>query len=323
MNDTARIYAAGFYSASGVKTINGVASNLARPDHILESYFYIGKNHEADAIRKDKRTIFLDSGAFSMFTQGVEVDLDKYAQFIKDNSDIIHVASNLDVIGRDQEQGSYDNQKYLEKLGVSIGPVHHARDRDDWLKRYLDEKYPYIFLGGMVPETTNYLRDWLDHIWERYLTNPDGTARVKIHGFGLTTLELMLRYPWFSLDSTAWVMNSRYGICFVDIEGKTYKVHFSDQSPSRFDDGGWHYSTLKPAEKKKVDDRLAAVEATRIKDVDTELWLEEKAGFKQGYNAEAMSKMYGWRDGWNIDYFNRVQARIPKTFHRVQSGLFV
>lgn len=325
-----KIYAAGYYSASGVRTVNGLASNLSRPDHVLESYFYIGKNHEAQKIRDDKRTIFLDSGAFSMFTQGVEVDLSKYAQFIIDNRDIIHIASNLDVIGKDAEQGTYDNQQALERLlenhELDVKPVHHARDKDTWLRRYMDEGYEDIFLGGMVPESTPYLRGWLDHVFSEIICDGAGLPRVRIHGFGLTTLELMLRYPWFSVDSTAWVMNSRYGICFMDIDGRTFKVHFSDQSPTRHDDGGWHYKTLKPAEKKKVDERLEVAEIARraspAYDAETEEELEEKTGFKQGYNAEALSKMYGWRDHWNINYFNRVQSRGIEKFVREQKGLF-
>ena len=93
----------------------------------------------------------MDSGAFSAFTLGAKLDLNKYARYLRQNADIVHVASNVDVIGRDKEQETYDNQKLLENLlGPNIVmPVHHVRDHDDWLKRYIDEGYDYIFIGGM------------------------------------------------------------------------------------------------------------------------------------------------------------------------------
>jgi len=318
-----RIYMAGFYQASGASTPNAFASSLADPAHVLESYHYLGPNiRQIRRIRDLGKTIFVDSGAFSMFTQGVEVDLDAYAQWIKDHADISHVASNLDVIGRGQEEATYKNQKYLESLGIKIQPVHHARDHDDWLRRYLDEGYDYIFLGGMVPETTNYLRDWLDHVWERHLCNPDGTAKVKVHGFGLTVLDLMKRYPWFSVDSTSWVMNSRFGSIYLDLKHRDFKVDFSDQSPRQRDDNSWHFNTLKPREKDIVVARLEELDKIRPRNPEIEARVEEATGIKQGYNPEALSKMYGWRDHFNINYFRRMQERTTTKFIREQGGFF-
>jgi hypothetical protein len=318
-----RIYAAGYYSAYGTRSVNAQVTMRSRPDFVLESYHYMNE-HRAETIKKEGGNIFLDSGAFSMFTKGITVDLQAYADFIKTHGDIIHISSNLDVIGQGNEQGSYDNQKILEGYGVDIKPVHHARDKDGWLQRYLDEGYQHIFLGGMVPETTDYLREWLDHVWEKYLTNPDGTAKVKVHGFGLTVLSLMFRYPWYSLDSTSWVMTSRFGSCYLDLPkaGRSYKVDFSSQSMKRFDDNSWHYDSLKPAEKRVVDERLEELEALRQKDPEVEEWLEKQTGIKQGYNAEALAKMFGWRDHFNIQYFNRQQASGVTKFVREQGGLF-
>ena len=150
---------------------------------VLESYHYF-KGIKVDAFREraaehDLKTFFLDSGAFSMFTQGIDIDLNAYANYIKQNQDLIHVSSNVDEIGRGKEQESYDNLKTLESLGVKVQPVHHARDEDKWLVRQLEEGYDYIFLGGMVPESTPYLKAWLDRMWEKYLTNPGNSSHMK------------------------------------------------------------------------------------------------------------------------------------------------
>ena len=73
----------------------------------------------------------------------------------------------------------------------------------------------------MVKQSSKTVRRWLDHVWHYYLTNPDGTPKVKVHGFGLTARELMFRFPWGSVDSTSWMHTSRYGGVLMD-------HHFSD-----------------------------------------------------------------------------------------------
>lgn len=317
-----KVYMAGFYSAHGAGTPNAMISGISDPKFVLESYHYMD-NRKAEAIRKLKKTIFLDSGAFSMFTQGVEVDLKAYAKYIEENADIIHVASNLDVIGRGNEQGSWDNQKELEGYGAVICPVHHARDADYWLEKYLAEGYDYIFLGGMVPETTQYLREWLDHVWGKFLTNPDGSAKVKVHGFGLTVLSLMLRYPWYSVDSTSWVMTSRYGSVYLDFpDGKRIKVDFSDQSTKQREVNSWHYKVMRPDEQKIIRDRLAQLELTRAKNPEVEKLVFEATGMVQGYTPEALAAMYGWRDHLNIDFFNRLCSDDQTFFSQEQPKLF-
>ena len=42
---------------------------------------------------------FLDSGAFSAFTQGAEIDIQEYIEFIKEHKDYLEAYANLDVIG--------------------------------------------------------------------------------------------------------------------------------------------------------------------------------------------------------------------------------
>lgn len=294
-----RIYLAARYNGGRADTRSNNPNQLAAasepyPYH-LESYHYVGKGNVDEAIRHNGHKIFMDSGAFSMFTLGIDVDLDAYADYLVRSQDYIEIASNVDVIGRGQEQGSYDNQKYLEslKLPVRVCPVHHARDHDSWLVKYLDEGYDYIFLGGMVPETTGYLVDWLDHIWDKYLALPDGSARVKIHGFGLTTFELMERYPWFSVDSTSWVMNTMFGNILVPVNGKPKAFPISRQSP-----------TTKTADKSfwSLDAHTQAHMAKVIRD--------------NGFDPEELSTMYGMRDKWNIRFFREYAKGLRPTFQR-------
>ena len=321
-----QIFIAGFYAGrAGLTQTNSIhlkiSQLLHRYPHILESYHYIkSKPQMVKKIREHKNKIFLDSGAFTMFTQGVSVDLKKYAQFIKENTDIIHTAANLDAIGAGNEQLSNDRQKELEAVGVQALPVHHVGDHDDWLRKYLSEGYDYICLGGMVGVRTQTLTQWLDHVWGKYLVRPDGMPKVRVHGFGLTTLSLMFRYPWASVDSTSWVVCSRMGGIFLDFpqsDGtiKDFKIDFSPRAQKWKNAASWHFDSLTKPNRKMVLDRLEQLEAERLK-FPEENELENIAGFKMGLNPEALAESYGWRDIACVEYFRRAMGRGVERFLR-------
>jgi hypothetical protein len=271
---------------------------------ILESYHYIKNEQILESIAKNKDSIFLDSGAFTMFTQGVKVDLRAYANFINKYRKLFHVASNLGIIGRGKEKENYQNQKILESYGATVSPVHHARDRDKWLVKYLEEGYDYVFLGGMVPETTQYLEKWLDRIWDLYLTDKNGLPLVKVHGFGLITERLMRRYPWYSVDSTSWLALATKGdiMILIDCKDSFLKaVSFSNQSPNR-KKAGAHISTLSKQEAKLINN------------------LVKKRGFKPKHLRNSITH----RRLFNLLTYREMQHTVkwPKTFINTHRGLF-
>ena len=327
-----QIFSAGIYhagrSSPGSCSIHTRLTERYIYPHVLESFFY-AKPRQLRAIRHNRQRIFLDSGAFSAFTQGARIDLKQYASFIESNPDIIEVASNLDVIGQDSEQQSYSNMKQLERwLGPGkVIPVHHVRDDDAWLRRYLDEGYGHLALGGMVIESTPILRQWLDHVWGHYLTNPDGTPKVKVHGFGLTTRELMFRYPFASVDSTSWISTGAFGGMMMDFpqeDGsvRDYKIDFSSRSKRRYELNSWHFNSLPPNEQEVVRERLQQLEAERVKRPDIESDFEAELGVKLAFTPEALAKSYGLRDLGNLEYFKRAMQRGVDRFVRVQETLW-
>lgn len=307
-----RIYLAGLYSMG----LHGYTSNKAYIDRrvwqkyytrhswALESYHYIQNERVLPSVKKRGESIFLDSGAFSMFTKNIEVNLEAYADFIKKHKKQIHVASNLDVIGRGNEKGTWANQKALERLGAEIAPVHHARDDDKWLHKYIAEGYEYIFLGGMVPESTEYLKNWLDRIWGNIITDKSGRPKVKIHGFGLTTGSLLLRYPWFSVDSTTWAYNAGMGMIQIPSTNPNKVVQilpFSAQSPAR-KKRGMHYDTISDIEREAIDRRIKA-------------W---------GFKKKRLRNYASYRRMWNIRVYQELErsGRWPETFINNNKGLF-
>lgn len=165
-----------------------------------------------------QRPIFLDSGAYTMFTKGKSIPLKQYADFINREHKMIEFAANLDYIGAaspvEAADRTIENQRKLEELvkpsGAYIIPVYHVREPVSYLEA-LVKKYPFIALGGMVPESKGDLNKMLDEVWDRVLTDKHGHPKIKVHGFGMTILDLMLRYPWYSVDSTSWVIYAAFG----------------------------------------------------------------------------------------------------------------
>lgn len=235
-----KLYLAGIYTANFdlggalyLRLTEAEKRQRESAENLLESYHYIYRDSYVRKIRKDGKKVFLDSGAFSAFTQGVQVDLPAYCDYIKRNRDIIEevdgdlLASVLDGIGDPLK--TWQNQQAMEALGVRPLPCFHYGEDERYLEHYI-ENYTYITLGGMVPISTPQLYHWLDRIWEKYLTDGAGRPRLKVHGFGLTTVGLMERYPWYSVDSSSWVQIARTGGMMLP-RGKA--VSISERSPSR------------------------------------------------------------------------------------------
>lgn len=170
---------------------------------------------------------FLDSGAFSIYNREVfkkkleskhrfayyESDefwsiVDNYGAYIKKHKKHIDFYANLDVL-RNPEL-SWRVQRHLEdKYGISPVPVLHWGCGKEWIRHYLREGYEMCGIGSALEVSRQSQRAWMDWVFDEL---PKG---FKVHGFAQTGFEVMRRYPWFSVDSAAWVKRAGYGIINV------------------------------------------------------------------------------------------------------------
>ena len=252
-----KLYIAGLFASHfGIHgtLFNKCSSNVkalrSEVAHQLESYHYISKGNYVKSIRADGVRVFLDSGAFSAFSLGVDVNIEAYAEFVKGHQDIIEMASVLDAIG--DPEGTYHNQNTLEKLGAEVLPCFHYGEPWSLCEYYLNN-YEYITIGGMVPIPNAKLEPWLDELWGEVLTDRDGYSRKKVHGFGLTARTLMAKYPWYSCDSSSWVQAAANGLIVFPEFARPISI--SSRSPSR-KTFGQHFSTLPGTAKQAVLERL-------------------------------------------------------------------
>lgn len=282
----------------------------------LFSYYYHGfknDNRPSYFIEKAKGLdCFLDSGAFTAFTQKATIPPESYAQFIQDTLGQWSVCSSLDVIGEGEAaaQASFEMYQRLLDLGAPVIPVFHVREPNRWLEHYIKAGVEYIAIGGMVPEAKGWLKDRLDGLWGDILTDGRGYPIVKVHGFGLTTFDLMFRYPWYSVDSTSWLMTGVYGACVLPLPNPLggpptiRRVFFSAESPQARKMDGWHYHGLTVAPN---DPRRIAVDEILA---------------KYGVTAQQVGTTYQYRDLVNATVYQELEEFATKTFHIQQPTLF-
>ncbi len=150
-----------------------------------------------------KWDFLLDSWAFSAHTIWAEVNIDEYCDYIKKNN--IQNYACLDVIW--DAEWTMKNQKYMESKWLHPIPTFHLWEDISDFKKLLE--YPYIWLWWMVPyaRQPDKIRRFLDYCFSYILKNK---LKVKCHGRWMTNPKLMMRYPFYSVDSTGRLASSKF-----------------------------------------------------------------------------------------------------------------
>lgn len=179
--------------------------------------------------------LFIDSGAFSAWTKGKNIECDEYIAWLNDRVDFIDLFGQIDVIPGDRVQGAtqeqvneaaeatwknylYMRERVINKDGLLY--TFHVNEPIRYLKQALewtDEKgkhIPYIALGGMVGKPRVIRKSFLDNCFDciKKSSNP----HVKVHAFGMTDFTLLEDYPIYSADSTSWIMIAAMGNIMTD-----------------------------------------------------------------------------------------------------------
>lgn len=196
-------------------------------DPILLSY--ANQLRDIEKMFSYSKDIFVDSGAFSVFTRGISVDIDAYIDWINNNYSKIGVVAALDVIG--DAESSWKNYIYMRENLVPEAKnkllfTFHIDEPLSNLKhalQYCDSfgKLSYIGLGGMATKKTSEQR-------RSFLTNAFSLIPhdVKVHGFGMTDYSLLNHYNFYSVDSTTWLRAAAFGeICFNESRIKISEKH--------------------------------------------------------------------------------------------------
>lgn len=170
--------------------------------------------------------LFMDSGVFPAWGRGELIDVKLYCDFLKRNAKYIGPYASVDYIPgkfgepvtREQVEYSaklsYDNHQVMRGWGFKPIPIFHQGENMKWLEQYLKDGEPYIGIATRKDLRQEVQRDWLDHCFTM-VTDRNGVPFVKTHGFGITNISQLLRYPWYSSDSTTWALAAGFGLIYV------------------------------------------------------------------------------------------------------------
>lgn len=222
--------------------------------------------------------LFLDSGVFSAWARDTSLDIKKYAKYIERNKHLFECYATMDVIPgkfrqkrttaeiENSAKGSYDNHQYLKGRGLKPIPIFHQGEQERWLEQYILDGEKYIGISTAKDLYNFEQRQWLDHIFTM-LTDSKGVPYVKTHGFGITSIPLIMRYPWYTCDSTTWSLAAGYGLAFVpqmanalpDYQHLPIRIIMSGRKQSSWGAAVRQYEALVPFDKEWVDRWFAYV----------------------------------------------------------------
>lgn len=219
---------------------------------------------EINELQKKRNLVFVDSGAWSVFNSGKEIDMKDFIQWHKDlerECPDIYFKAGLDVIG--DQAGSMRNQTITDDAGLKLFPTFHRQDDDTYLQWLIGRAYEFWGLGGIASgalHESDKIAAFLDQAFTA-ICDTDGKPAIKCHLFGVTNVELVRRYPAWSNDSTSALMTALYGSIWVPVlDPHTGKPDWSrpmihltvSQESNARAQAGAHYLTLRPAQQEAV-----------------------------------------------------------------------
>jgi hypothetical protein len=175
----------------------------------------------------------LDCGAFSAWRRGECIDLADYIEFVKRYEHILDSYVSLDVIPGSLGRApgslkrprtlaevkvsgaqSYANLQAMKAAGLSPIPTFHQGEEIVWLEKMLHDGEPYLGISPAKNMPWYVQQEWLDRIFAM-CTDRAGNALVKIHGFGIASVDFLKRYPFFSCDTAGWATAAGWGKIYV------------------------------------------------------------------------------------------------------------
>lgn len=294
--------------------------------------------------------MFMDSGAFSQFQINNRLNMEKgttgpkcfdyyktseffaymdaYGEFLVKNRGYIDVPVTLDVIGNPEL--SWRNLKYLEKnFGIdNLLPVIHAGTDVSWVKKHIDAGYEYLGLSGpqaYMGKKAYY--PWADQVFHFLCPGPKHLPIARTHGFAITAHNLLVRYPWWSVDSASWVKAGAFGFLYVpkkrsgkfDYRATPYRISVSCLAGDRHEKQ--HFLNIPKAAQNVVREWLEFIDVP-LGRVNIETERDEKGRIKRDEKGRPVEKVETLEIGVindhvprkvaNIMYYHLVCENIPK-----------
>lgn len=186
----------------------------------LMSYHYIQNRHLSLSQRfSDKKVrLFIDSGAHtyqndpkyaSVTVEEWEEHLKKYLRWAEKNKEYIFAIASFDFENMvDPEIVNRWNKTYFEpfmlRTGIPVCFVWHQNSYNDW--EYYCKRYPYVGFSSVNTEGASIdLQEYKNKL--KIAEKHDSL----VHGFGMTRTSMLTELPFYTSDSTTWLVGLQYG----------------------------------------------------------------------------------------------------------------
>lgn len=139
----------------------------------------------------------LDSGAFSAWNAGKEIDINKFMEECKHlmaTDDKLVEIFALDVIG--DWKASLKNAETMWNAGIPVIPCFHYGDPECALLE-IAKNYPKIAVGGTVGIVKKRKRAFFKACFSRVWPK-------KVHAFGIASEDLLMSFPFHTADASSW-----------------------------------------------------------------------------------------------------------------------
>lgn len=241
-----RFYFGGIYQHEYVlktkyKLVSGINRLLSFSTFGKASPMTVKKLREWVFVGNDRAVIF-DSGAFTVWNSGGVIDPDKYLEFIRQvqetfpEYELTFIA--LDMISKDKVESARETCKnflYAKKQGIMTLPTYHAGEDLDILSVYANES-DYICFGGLYgnlpkssvkDENVEGLFGYTDEntVDKAFNRLAQLNWKGKVHGLAVGYPKALMKYDFYSVDTTTCMILGTRGRIFLDFESEL--VHAS------------------------------------------------------------------------------------------------
>lgn len=281
-----------------------------------------------------KVSLFLDSGAFSCWAQDDVITNSDYVEWVEQHGKTFDHIVSLDKIPGAKGKGtptqterkaamqeSLHNWKELAGTGVHDAIcVYHYGEPLSHLHTMLNAGVQYLGLGAMVGLNSRTRASFIESVFNE-LCDSEGRPCVHVHGFGVSSPEVVSSYPWYSTDGTSYFQVAALGQVMVPVSlhGKyTYlrRPYLIDMGAPKQDKkqnqhGFWRDAGAKPRATRWFYDSLS----TSFREyVD--------AYFRsRSYDVEQLRTEHLARKRANIEWYLSLEA-APHTWRQMHAGFF-
>lgn len=200
--------------------------------YVLNSFAY---SSALEKLNYAPFSLTLDSGAFTAWNSGKSVDIAEYADWVLKWQAIAPDvrAVNLDVIpgeaGRtstaeERKKGmaqSVKNADYLRDKGIRIEEVFHQDEPFEFLDLLVSRlpKGDVLCISPRNDVSKKQKLAWLNNVLVHLVKTVGKDNLPKMHGLAVTSKDLMLAFPFYSVDSSTYSNPARFGVTF-DHDGR-------------------------------------------------------------------------------------------------------